>query len=187
MWDRDPVVRAVTAIRLGLTLGPEAPASVVPALANALRGWHEIESGWAELPFTDGHLLGSLALALGSIRSSDARTLAPLLCATIDETDGVSATAVGRGLLALVLGRGELPFDAAFIDVLDTLATSDEFWRFNVNAGEILDLWNLRDGIGDDAKAQLAALVRELRAAEDPAAMLHAKIHEDDGDDDGDD
>jgi len=170
--DRDPLVRAAAAIAIGCTKGPGAPREAVSALAEALRGWRELATRFAELPYSDGHILAYLALALGSIRSTDARSLAPLLCAGIDEVDGVSAVTYGQGLLALALGSGERPFAKRSIEILATLAASKQFWVFDVNAREVLDRWNLpRD------REQLAALVRELEAADDAEALLFAKMH----------
>jgi hypothetical protein len=189
--DPDPLVRAAAAIAIGCRKGPSAPPETVPAIAEAIRDFRALQPRFAELPYTAGHILGYLALAAGSIRSPEARALIGPLCAVIDEVDGVSATSLGQGLCALAFGRGERPFAPRFIDVLDALARSRQFWAFNVNAGEVLDRWNLREGIGDHARAGLAALVAELRAAPDPEAMLHARMHggddEDDSDEDDDD
>jgi antitoxin component YwqK of YwqJK toxin-antitoxin module len=188
--DPEPLVRCAAAIALALTRGPNAPASVVPILADVLRTWRDLAGDWNDLAYTNGHLLASVSLALGSIRSPEARFLAKPLCALIDDVDGVSATAYGQGLLALAFGRGDRPFADDFIEVLETLAKSKQFWRFNVNANEVLDKWNLRGGFGDDAKA-LVDLVAELRKASDPEAAMHDKMHagddEDDEDDDDDD
>jgi hypothetical protein len=134
--------------------------------------WRELAPRFAELPFSDGHLLAYLALAAGSIRSPDARSLAQALCASIDEVDPRSAITYGQGLLALALGAGERPFAKRVVEILFTLAHSRQFWVFDVNAHEVLAKWNLPQ----DA-AELVELVAELERAPDREALLHARIH----------
>jgi antitoxin component YwqK of YwqJK toxin-antitoxin module len=184
--DPEPLVRCSAAIALALSRGPNTPAAVVPALAEALRTWRDLAAEWNDLAYTNGHLVASVSLSLGSIRSPAARALAKPLCASIDDVDGVSATAYGQGLLALAFGRGERPFADDFIEILETLAKSKRFWAFNVNANEVLDRWNLRGGFGEDAKA-LVDLVAELRRAPDPEAAMYERMHADDSDDEEDD
>jgi hypothetical protein len=174
--DPDPLVRAAAAIAIGCRRGPSAPPETVPAIAEAIRDFRALAPRFADLPYAGGHLLAELALAAGSIGSPEARELVGTLCALIDEVDGVSATAFGQGLCALAFGRGERPFAPRFVDVLDALARSRQFWAFDAGAGEVLDRWNLRDGLGDAARGGLAALVAELRASPDPEALLHARM-----------
>ena len=172
LHDRDLLVRVAAAIAIGCTKGPDSPRDVVTALAEGLRGWRDIAQRFAELPYTDGHVLSYIALALGSIRNGDARSLAQPLCAAIDEVDGRSAISYGQGLLALAFGRGELPFARRFVDILDTVARSKQFWVFNVNAHEVLARWDLpRD------QQELVALVTELQAAGDPESVMHQRMH----------
>jgi hypothetical protein len=171
LTDRDPLVRASAAIAVGCAKGPQASRDVVGALREALGMWRELAPRFAELPFTDGHLLARLAVAAGSIRSPDARSLAQHLCAAIDEVDARSALTYARGLLALALGTGERPFAKRCVEILATLAGSKQFWVFPASAHEVLAGWNLprdRDG--------LRALVAELEAAHDREALLHARI-----------
>jgi hypothetical protein len=67
---------------------------------------------------------------------------------------------------------------ASFVDVLDSLARSERFFAFNVNAAEVL-----RDfGLPTQAEA-LATLVATLRQASDPAAALQATMAEVDDED----
>ncbi|HEX5058172.1 MAG TPA: hypothetical protein VFV99_02375 [Kofleriaceae bacterium] len=172
LTDKDALVRAATAIAIALSKGPDAPRDVVAVLRDAVHSYKDIASRWQELPYTDGHVLAYLALATGAVRSSDARSLAQALCERIDDVDGRSAVTYGHGLLALALGSGERPFAKRFIEILDTLATSKQFWVFNVNASEVLEKWNLPRS--HDA---LVALVAELKATPDPEAWLHAKMH----------
>jgi hypothetical protein len=173
--DRAGLVRTAAAVAIALRSGPEAPPEVVPVLAAAIEGWRELATPWAQLPYTDGHVLAYVALALGSVRAPAARELVAPLCARIDEVDGVSAVTYGRGLCALAFGRGEKPFAAGFVDVVETLAKSKQFWVFNVNAHEVLGMWNFPRG--EDA---LKALAAELRAAGGEAeAVLHARMHGD--------
>ena len=124
-------------------------------------------------------MLAYLALAAGSVGSTDARSLAQALCERIEEVDGRSAITYGQGLLALAFGRGEKPFAKRFVEILDTLAHSKQFWVFNVNAHEILGKWNLpRDQTG------LKQLVTAIVAAPDPEAFMHSHMHAHDEDDD---
>jgi hypothetical protein len=171
LTDKDPLVRAATAIALSTRLGPDAPREVVAALREAVHGWQEIAPRFRELPYVDGHVLAYLSLAAGSVRSPDARSLAQALCEQIDQVDGRSAIGYGQGLLALAFGKGDKPFAKRFVEILDTLATSKKFWAFNVNAHEVLAKWNL-----PRSQEDLVALVAELKTQANPEAWMHAKI-----------
>ncbi len=172
LGDRDALVRAATAIACACAKGPATGRDVVTALRESLSAWRELAPRYAELPFADGHLLAYLALAAGSVRSPDARSLAQALCASLDEVDARSALTYGQGLLALALGTGDRPFAKRTVEILHTLAHSRAFWTFDVNAHEILAKWNLpRD------QTALQELVDELHAAPDAEALLHARIH----------
>jgi hypothetical protein len=171
--DRDPLVRVAAAIAIGRTKGPEAPREVITALADGIRNWREIAGRFAELPHIEGHVLAHLALATGSIRTPDARSLAQILCAAFDEVDGRSAITYGQGVLALAFGRGDRPFAKRFIEILDTLARSTKFWELDVNAHEVLHRWNL-----PGEQTALAALVSKLHASNDPESLVYATIHD---------
>ena len=173
--DRDLLVRAAAAIAIGCTKGPASPREVTNVLADVLRGWRDVAPRFAELPYVDGHLLAYTALAAGSIRNSDARSLAQHLCAAIDEVDARSAITFARGLCALAFGRGERPFAKRFVEILAALARSKQLWVFDVNARELLADWNL-----PRAREELAALVAELQVAGDPEALMHQRMHAED-------
>ncbi len=173
LTDKDALVRAATAIALALHEGPDTPREVVAVLREAVHGYKDIAARWAELPYADGHVLAYLSLAAGSVRSADARSLAQALCERIDDVDGRSAVTFGQGLLALAFGRGERPFAKRFLEILDTLATSRQFWAFDVNAREVLDKWNL-----PRSQTALQQLVAEAKATPDPEAWLHGKMHD---------
>lgn len=170
--DRDPLVRATAAIAVGCAMGPETTREVVTTLREALGMWRELAPRFAELPFAEAHVLAYLALAAGSIRSPDARSLAQALCAALDEVDPRSAITYGQGLLALALGTGERPFAKRCVEILATLAHSRQFWVLDVNAHEVLAKWNLPQD-----PDELLALVGELEHAPDRDALLHARIH----------
>jgi hypothetical protein len=172
LTDREPAVRVAAAIAIGCTRGPESPREVVTVLADALRSWREVANRFASLPHLDGHMLGWIALALGSIRSVDARSLAQLLCAPFDEVDPASAVMYARGLLMLAFGPGERPFAKRFVDILDTLARSKQLWLGQAAALEVLDRWNL-----PREPRALAALVAKLRGAADPEAVMQRAGH----------
>jgi antitoxin component YwqK of YwqJK toxin-antitoxin module len=173
LGDKDPLVRAATAIALALTKGPDAPREVVAALREAVHSAdRDLPARWNELPYTDGHLLAYLSLATGSVRSADARSLAQALCERLDTVDAPSAVTYGQGLLALAFGRGERPFAKRFAEILAALAASKQFWVFNVNASEVLDKWHLPHSQGE-----LAKLVAELATQSDAEAWLHAQMH----------
>ena len=172
--DDSPLVHATAAIQCGLTFGPHCPDVVIDALTIALERRAAVASDYHELPFVDVHYLARLAMAVGSIGSrgnEKARALAVPLCERIEDVDGASAPVLGRGLLALVLGKGERPFGKDFLHVLETLATSKKFNTFNVNASEVLGSWNLP---GFD----LPEFVAHLKKQDDPEAALHAHMHE---------
>jgi antitoxin component YwqK of YwqJK toxin-antitoxin module len=171
LTDKDPLVRVAAAIAIGLSKGPDAPREVVAALREAVHANKDLSARWHELPYADGHVLAYLALAAGAVRSTDARSLAQALCERIDEVDGRSAVSYGQGLLALAFGKGERPFAKRFVEILDALATSKQFWVFNVNAHEVLDEWNLPRS--HDALKQLVA---EVKIQTDPEAWMHAKM-----------
>jgi hypothetical protein len=170
--DKDPLVRTATAIALSLEHGPATPREVVAALREGLHIYKDVADRFAELPYVDGHVLAYLALAAGAVRSSDARSLAQALCERIDEVDGRSAVTYGQGLLALAFGRGDKPFAKRFVEILDALATSKQFWVFDVSARELLGTWNLPCG-----RDELAQLVDQLKANAEPETWLHAKMH----------
>ncbi|HEY5945010.1 MAG TPA: hypothetical protein VIV40_05935 [Kofleriaceae bacterium] len=170
--DKDPLVRAATAISIALSKGPDTPREAVGALREAVHGYQDIAARWNELPYSDGHVLAYLALATGSVRSADARSLVQALCERVDEVDGRSAVMYGQGLLALAFGRGEMPFAKRFVQIIETLATSRQFWVFNVNAHEVLAKWNL-----PRSQEALAALLTELKCKPEPEAWLHAQMH----------
>jgi antitoxin component YwqK of YwqJK toxin-antitoxin module len=172
LTDKDPLVRAATAISIALSKGPDAPREVVAALREAVHGYKDIAARFAELPYTDGHVLAYLALATGAVRSPDARSLAQALCERIDEVDGRSAVMYGQGLLALAFGRGERPFAKRFVEILATLAASRQFWVFDVNAHEVLDEWHL-----PRSQDALQRLVGELQRTPDAETSLHARMH----------
>jgi hypothetical protein len=170
LTDPDRLVRTAAAIALGSKLGPGSPSQIVSVLGDTVAHWQEISDRWFRLPYTDGHVLAYAAIAVGSIRSAEAFALASPLCAALNEVDGLSAFTYGQGLLALAFGRGE-SFAPNFVDILDTIARSPKFFAFNVNASEVLGLWNLpRD------ERRLRALVEELRAAPDPQARACAAL-----------
>ena len=172
LGDRDALVRAAAAIAIACAQGPAAGREVVTALRDSLTTWRELAPRFAELPFADGHLLAYIALAAGSVRSPDARSLAQALCTSLDEVDARSAITYGQGLLALALGAGDRPFAKRCVEILHTLAHSRVFWTFDVNAHEILAKWNLpRD------QTALQELVDELHVAPDAEALLFARIH----------
>ena len=172
LGDRDPAVRVAAAVAIGCTKGGESPREVVTVLADTLRGWRDVAARFAALPHLEGHVLGWVALALGSIRSVDARSLAQLLCASFDEVDPASAVTYARGLLALAFGRGERPFAKRFVDILDTLARSKQLWLEHDAAVAVLEHWNLpRD------PRVLAGLVAKLRSVPDPEAMMQKAGH----------
>jgi len=173
--DKDPLVRAATAIAIASRKGPTSPREVVAALREAVHNWQEIAARFAELPYVDGHVLSYLALATGAVGSPDARSLAQALCERIDEVDGRSAVAYGQGLLRLAFGTGERPFAKRFVEILDTLTKSKQFWVFNVNAHEVLEHWRL-----PQSQPALASLVAQLKSQANPEAWMHAKMHEDD-------
>ncbi|HTL37058.1 MAG TPA: hypothetical protein VL326_28180 [Kofleriaceae bacterium] len=177
--DKDALVRVAAAVAIATSKGPDTPREVVAAIREAIHSNKDISARWAQLPYTDGHVLAYLALAAGSVRSPDARSLVQALCDRIDEVDGRSAITYGQGLLALAFGRGEKPFAKRFVEVVHTLAHSKQFWVFNVNAFEILGKWNLpRD------QDHLKKLVLAIQAAPDPEAFMHATMHAHDDDDD---
>lgn len=172
--DKDPLVRATTAISIAMSKGSATPREVVAVLRETILGWRELASRFAALPFVDVHLLAYLALAAGSVGGPDARSLVQHLCERLDEVDGRSAITYGQGLLALAFGRGERPFAKRFIEILDALASSKQFWEFDVNA--VLARWKLPRSPGE-----LRALSAALKAAPDPEAMMHAHLHSGDG------
>ncbi len=170
--DKDALVRAAAAIAIALSKGPEAPREVVATVREAVHGFKDLAARWRELPYADGHVLGYLALAAGAVRSADARSLVQALCERIDEVDGRSAVMYGQGLLALAFGRGELPFAKRFIEILDALARSKQFWMLEANAHEVLAKWSL-----PTSRDALVKLVAEVKVKPSPESWLYDKMH----------
>jgi hypothetical protein len=173
--DKDALVRATTAIALGMHRGPDAPREAVHGLDDALRGWREYAKRYAELPFADSHVLAQIALAAGAIRTPDARSLTHQLCAVLDEVDGRAALVFARGLLALAFGAEgasyERPYAKRFIEVLEALARSKAFWTHEAAACDVLERWHLPKN-----RIAIIAIVTELRSSADAEALMAAKL-----------
>jgi len=173
--DKDSLVRATTAIALGLHKGADAPREAVHGLDDALRGWRDYAKRYAELPFAESHVLAQIASAAGAIRTADARSLAHQLCTVIEEVEARSVIAFARGLLVLAFGPAEAaferPYAKRFVEIIETLARSKQFWTNDAAAAELLERWRLPRG-----RIALMALVAELRGAAEPEATMHAKL-----------
>ena len=170
--DRDPLVRAATAIAIGCSAGPESPREVVTQLADAIRRHKELAPRFAALTWAEEHVLAQLAFAAGAIGTPDARSLVHALCAVFGEVDGRSAITFATGLLALAFGSGERPFAKRFVEILQTLAAGPGFWVYDSEASELLGRWNL-----PTERKQLAAFVAQLTAARDPERLAYDKMH----------
>lgn len=173
--DKDALVRATTAIAIGLHRGPDSPREAVHGLDDALRNWREYAKRYAELPFAESHVLAQIALAAGAIRTPDARSLAHQLCAVIDEVDGRSAIVFARGLLALAFGPAggtyDRPYAKRFLEILEVLARSKAFWSQEAAACDVLESWRLPPN-----RIAVLTLATELHGASDPEAAMHAKL-----------
>ncbi len=171
--DKDALVRATTAIALGLHKGGDAPREAVHGLDDALRHWREYAQRYAELPFAESHVLAQIAIAAGAIRTPDARSLAKELCAVIDEVDGRSAVVFARGLLALAFGPApyDRPYAKRFREILETLARSKAFWSQEAAACGVLESWRLPPN-----RIALLSLATEIHGAADQEAAMHAKL-----------
>ena len=203
--DKDPLVRATTAIALGLHRGPHAPRETVHGLDDAVRGWRDYARRYAELPFGGGHVLAQLALAAGAIGTPDARSLAQQLCAALDEVDDHSALAYVRGLLALAFGPAPEPRPIAHPPVAVAGAApagtapaarpdggTAPFARpYAKRFVEILDtiarsrtFWTHETAACEvlarwrlpQGRIALINLVGELRASSEPEATMHGKL-----------
>jgi hypothetical protein len=173
--DKDALVRATTAIALGQHKGADAPREAVHGLDDAVRGWRDYAKRYAELPFAEGHVLAQIALAAAAIRTPDARSLAQQLCAALEDVDARSVIAFARGLLVLAFGPPEGPRDQPyakrFVEILETLARSKQFWSNDAAAAELLERWHLPRG-----RIALMALVAELRGSPEPELTMHGKL-----------
>ncbi len=166
-----PLIHATAAIAAGRSFGPNCPDAVADALHDVMDRWRGLADDYHALPFVDVHMLALLSLAAGSIRTPRARQLSVPLRQNLDEVDALSAVGYGRGMLALAFGSGDLPFADDFVDILDTLASSNKFFQF-INAHEVLDAWNL-----PRYQADLKEFVVRLRAADDPVQLVHDHMH----------
>ncbi|CAN5506453.1 hypothetical protein BH11MYX1_BH11MYX1_18670 [soil metagenome] len=173
--DKDALVRATTAIAIGLHRGPDAPREAVHGLDDALRNWREYAKRYAELPFAESHVLAQIALAAGAIRTPDARSLTHQLCTVIDEVDGRSAIVFARGLLELAFGPAggshDRPYAKRFLEILEVLARSKAFWSQEAAACDVLESWRLPPN-----RIAILALATEIHGAGDPEAAMHAKL-----------
>ena len=173
--DKDALVRATTAIAIGLHRGPDSPREAVHGLDDALRNWRDYAKRYAELPFGESHVLAQIALAAGAIRTPDARSLTHQLCAVIDEVDARSAIEFARGLLALAFGPSGggygRPYAKRFLEILEVLARSKAFWSQEAAACDVLESWRLPAN-----RIAILTLATELHGTADPEAAMHARL-----------
>lgn len=170
--DKDLLIRAAAATAIAERLGQDTPREAVAVLREAVHGYKDIATRFAELPYADSHVLAHLALAAGAVRSPDARSLAQALCERLDEVDERSAVLYGRGLLLLAFGAGERPFAKRFVEIVDTLARSAQFWVRKIGAADVLARWNL-----PGSQDELKQLVTQLKSEREPETWLHARMH----------
>jgi hypothetical protein len=169
--DRDNLVRAAAAIAVGQRQGQSSTKDVVRVLDEALRTWRELARRFAELPYVDAHVLVATAEAAAAIGTPDARSLARELCAHLDDVEPRGALAYGNALLQLAFGTGARPYAKRFVEILDTIAKSKQFWVHEHEAAALLAARGL-----PDRRLALAALVTELRGSADAEAAMHAKL-----------
>ena len=174
LTDRDPLVRAATAIAIALSKGADAPREVVAVLRESSTAGRKSRRGFTSCRMSTAHVLAYLALRRERSIGPDARSLAQALCERIDEVDGRSAVTYGQGLLALALGDGERPFAKRFVEILHTSSGSKQFWSSMTRAT------CSRGGI---CLARRASYVRSSPRwrRPDPEAMMHAHLHAGDG------
>ncbi|HEX4453304.1 MAG TPA: hypothetical protein VH143_20675, partial [Kofleriaceae bacterium] len=170
LGDRDNVVRAAAAIAVGQRKAAAATREVVRVLDESLRTWRDLARRFAELPYVDAHVLVAIAEAAAAIGTPDARSLAHELCAHVDELDPRGALAYGQALLVLAFGAGERPFAKRFVEILDTLGKSKQFWIYEHDAAAILAARRL-----PATRLALLALVGELRTTRDPEGLVIAR------------
>lgn len=168
----DAMTRLVAAICAGKRFGPKAHGAVDVLLA-AFEGPENVRNAYEQLPFVDGDALADIVLAIGAIRSDKARGALSHLASRLDTVSALDAITYARGPFALAFGNGERPYATDFVVALETVARSRKFYEF-VNCSDVLEDWNLPRGA-----AALAALAAEVKAAQDPEAIMHAKMHED--------
>jgi hypothetical protein len=170
LGDRDNLVRAAAAIAVGQRQGAAATRDVVRVLDESLRTWRDLARRFDELPYVDAHVLVAIAEAAAAIGTPDARSLARELCVHVDELDPRGALAYGNALLALAFGAGTRPFAKRFVEILDTLGRSKQFWIHEHDAAAVLAARGL-----PASRLALIALVGELRTAHDPEGLVIAK------------
>lgn len=167
--DADPVVRVAAAVAIAARFTSAAPPRTDAVLVEAVADLPEIGPRYRALPFVVAHAAAYLALAAGHRRTPQSFALAAPLLAQLPEVDALSATELGRGLLALAIGPGTQAPMPGFVDVLDALARSERFFAFNVNAAEVLRSFAL-----PTTAAALAAWAEQIRGAPLPAEALRA-------------
>jgi hypothetical protein len=170
LGDRDNLVRAAAAIAVGLRQAAAATRDVIRVLDESLRTWRDLARRFGELPYVDAHVLVAIAEAAAAIGTPDARSLARELCVHVDELDPRDALAYGQALLALAFGAGERPFAKRFVEILDTLGRSKQFWIHEHDAAAILAARKLPAN-----RLSVLALVGELRNARDPDGLVIAR------------
>lgn len=176
--DKDPLVRAFTAISIATSQGGKTPREVVAVLRETMLGWREVAPRFAQAVGIKSHLLAYLALAAGVVGSPDARSLAQHLCDHLDAVDPKSAVPYVQGLLRLAFGDAERPFAKRFVEILETIGGSKKFWLAD-DARRVVARWRL-----PISAHELCAFSSALRAAPDPEAMMYAHMHAGDGLDD---
>lgn len=180
--DGDALVRLAAAVAIASRFSKNAPARVDEVLAAAVASLPEIGPRYRALPFVNAHPAVYLALAASHRRTPRCFALAPALAAQLEEVDAISASELGRGLLALALGTGKQAPMPHFVDVIDALARSERFFAFNVNAAEVLRSFAL-----PTTASELAAWAAQIDGAKMPADALRSLRKQADAADDADD
>ncbi|MEM9070202.1 MAG: hypothetical protein AAGE52_16975 [Myxococcota bacterium] len=168
---KDDLVVCVAATTVALRFGPDSPPETTAALTASLSKRDDLAASYAGLPFTDGHLLVYLSLALGSVRTPEAMKLASDLALHLPRLGFHDAPSYCQGLFALCFGRGERPFAPGFLDVFDAIAKEEVFDGY-VNFFEVAERWNL-----PRERRAYRGIAERLRKSDDAEALMHSIMH----------
>lgn len=169
--DEELLVRTAAALVTAPKWGPESPPQVVDVLKQAFAEQHDLHERYAALPIARSDIRTEIALSLGCVRNDAALAFLPILCDQLDNIPTIHAWDYGRGLLALALGRGRLPFAKDFPAALDAIARCKEFFTW-VNGSEVLRDWAL-----PTSAPELLKLAEDTRNADNPEQAMHDWMH----------
>jgi hypothetical protein len=153
----DLLLRLAAAMTLVRTQTTEAPDEAIHVLVDTLGDPQPVEEDYYGLYWTGWDLSGEISFALASLGEERATEFLPRMAKLVDALDPIAALGVASAMLDIVYPSGYdgEPLNQAQRLVIETFAGSENVWKFNVNAHEVLrmndlpaDRRELRDLLG---------------------------------------